>query len=107
MSMASLTIELPLLGVLPKLPKVPPSHVGQGAEVSDGAVEARCFQAPLRRVLGLFGTPYLSLEEVDAALRVKDGMLQLAEALYFCQGLPVDPSLGVTYPPTPASSTRQ
>src|SRR5712671_4035971 len=102
MSMASLTIELPLLGVLPKLPEVPPSHVGQGAEVSDGAVEARCFQASLRRVLGLFGAlylsldgaPYLSLEEVNAALRVKDGMLQLAEALYFCQSLPVDPPLG-------------
>src|SRR5712672_1321987 len=95
MSMASLMIELPLLGVLPKLPEVPPSHVGQGAEVSDGAVEARCFQASLRCILGLFGAPYLSLEEVNAALRVKDGMFQLAEALYFCQGLPVDPPLGL------------
>src|SRR5712672_3329698 len=95
MSMASLTIEFPLLGVLSKLSEVLPSHVGQGAEVSDGAVKARCFQASLRRVLGLFGAPYLSLEEVDAALRVKDGVLQLAEALYFCQGLPVDPPLGL------------
>src|SRR5712671_2530792 len=95
MSMASLTIELPLLGVLPKLPEVPPSHVGQGAEVSDGAVKACCFQASLRHVLGLFGAPYLSLEEVNAALCVKDGMLQLAEALYLCQGLPVDLPLGL------------
>src|SRR5712671_820534 len=95
MSMASLTIVLPLLGVLPKLPEVPPSHVGQGAEVSDSAVKARCFQASLRRVLGLFGAPYLSLEEVNAALRVKDRVLQLVEVLYFCQGLPVDPPLGL------------
>src|SRR5712672_1179733 len=95
MSMASLMIELPLLGVLPKLPEVPPSHVGQGAEVSDGAVKAHCFQASLRRFLGLFGAPYLSLEEVNAALHVKDGVLQLAEVLYFRQGLPVDPPLGL------------
>src|SRR5712672_4088074 len=95
MSMASLTIELPLLGVLPKLPEVPPSHVRQGVEVRDGAVKAHCFQASLRRVLGLFGAPYLSLEEVNTALRVKDGVLQLAEALYLCQGLPVDPLLGL------------
>src|SRR5712672_4034911 len=95
MSMASLTIELPLLGVLPKLPEVPPSHVGQGAEVGDGAVKARCFQASLRHILGLLGTLYLSLEEVDAALRVNDGVLQLEEALYICQGLPVDPPLGL------------
>src|SRR5712675_393920 len=95
MSMASLTIVLPLLCVLPKLPKVPPSHVGQGAEVSDSVVKAHCFQASLRRVLGLFGAPYLSLEEVNAALRVKDGVLQLAETLYLCQGLPVDLLLGL------------
>src|SRR5712671_4875725 len=95
MSMASLTIELPLLGVLPELAEVLPSHVGQGAEIADGVVKARCFQASLRRILGLLGAPYLSLEEVDAALRVNDGVLQLAEALYLCQGLPVDPSLGL------------
>src|SRR5712672_455881 len=95
MSMASLTIELSLLGVLPELPEVPPSHVGQGAEVADGAVKVRCFQASLRRILGLLGAPYLSLEEVNATLRVNDGVLQLAEALYLCQGLPVDPSLGL------------
>src|SRR5712672_4719287 len=95
MSMASLTIELPLLGVLPELPEVLPSHVGQGAEVGDGAVKARCLQVSLRRILGLLGAPYLSLEEIDAALCVNDGVLQLAEALYLCQGLPVDPSLGL------------
>src|SRR5712672_1896117 len=95
MSMASLTIALPLLGVLPELPEVPPFHVGQGAEVADGAVKARCFQSSLRHILDLLGAPYLSLEEVDAALRVNDGVLQLAEALYLCQGLPVDLSLGL------------
>src|SRR5712671_6868687 len=95
MSMSSLTIELPLLRVLPELPEVPPSHVGQGAEVAHGAVEACRFQASLRRVLGLPGAPHLSLEEVDAAARVSDGVLQLTEALYLRQGLPVDPLLGL------------
>src|SRR5712672_4630339 len=95
MSMSSLTIELPLLTVLPKLSEVPPPHVGQGVEVSDGAVKARCLQVPLRRVLGLLGAPYLSLEEVDAALCVNNGVLQFTEALYLCQGLPVDPPLGL------------
>ena len=93
--MASLTIELPLLGVLPELPEVPPSHVGQGAEVADGAVKARCFQASLRHILGLLGAPYLGLEEVDASLCVNNGVLQFTEALYLCQGLPVDPPLGL------------
>src|SRR5712672_4867234 len=95
MSMSSLTIELPLLRVLPELPEVPPPHVGQGSEVAHRAVEARCLQTSLRRVLGLFGAPYLSLEEVDAALCVNDGVLQLTEALYLCQGLPVDLPLGL------------
>src|SRR5712672_2533646 len=89
MSMSSLTIVLPLLTVLPKLSEVPPPHVGKGAEVSDSVVKACCLQASLRRILGLFGTPYLSLEEVDAVLRVEDGVLQLVEALYLRQGLPV------------------
>src|SRR5712672_798968 len=95
MSMSSLTIELPLLTVLPKLSEVPPPHVGQGAEVSDGAVKARCLQASLRGVLGLPGAPYLSLEEGDAVLRVEDGVLQLAVALYLHQGLPVGPFLSL------------
>src|SRR5712672_200977 len=89
MSMSSLTIVLPLLTVLPKLSEVPPPHVGQGAEVSDGAVKAHCLQASLSCVLGLLGAPYLSLEEVDVVLRVEDGVLQLTEALYLHQGLPV------------------
>src|SRR5712672_1635453 len=95
MSMSSLTIELPLLRVLPELPEVPPSHVGQGAEVAHGAIEARRLQASLRRVLGLPGAPYLSLEEGDAALCVVNGVLQLSEALHLCQGLPVDSLLGL------------
>src|SRR5712672_1946704 len=95
MSMSSLTIELPLLRVLPELPEVPPSHVGQGAEVAHGAIEARCLQASLRCVLGLLGAPYLGLEEADAALCVVNGVFQLSEALYLCQGLPVDSPLGL------------
>ena len=32
---------------------------------------------------------------INAALCVENGVLQLAEALYFCQRLPVDPPLGL------------
>ena len=84
--MSSLTSALPLL---PELTKVTSWHGRERTEVSGGTVEASGFQTPLRRILSLFGAAYLSVEEVDAALDIVYGMLELTEALKLCQHFPV------------------
>ena len=40
-------------------------------------------------VLGLLGAAYFGMEEVNTALNIVYGMLELAEALELCQRLPV------------------
>ena len=88
--MSSLTTALPFLS---ELTEVALRHGWKGSEVGGSSVEASGLQTPLRRVLGLLGATYFSMEEVDPTLDIVYGMLELAEALELCQCLPVAPPL--------------